>query len=243
MDDYGSVVYLDVQKTGSTFISSFMRQHMALPLLMSRKHDRIERRNPEAYYFISAREPLSSYVSLYQYGCEGRGRFARSLKSAGHDGLYDGTQEGFADWLQFLLDPDNARYLPAVYRRGNPALVGLQSSRFLALSFVDAHSQMRGMTDRAELRHCYATERLQSYVVKTETLNDDLTDLFSTWLRHTLIDHGAAMRWLDAERRVNASPTLVDPERLPDHVKETVAQREWFLFETLYSHTALAEAA
>ena len=32
MDDYGSVVYLDVQKTGSTFVSAFLRAHLDLPL-------------------------------------------------------------------------------------------------------------------------------------------------------------------------------------------------------------------
>ena len=41
MDDFGKFVYLDVEKTGSTYISAFLEQHANLQRKKFKKHARV----------------------------------------------------------------------------------------------------------------------------------------------------------------------------------------------------------
>ena len=143
MDDFGTFCYLDVQKTGSTYVGQFLRECSRIPVLMSDKHATISGngvgnlfgliRKPGCYsrdtfYFNSVRNPFKYYASLYNYGCDGRGGLYSRFQKVKRDDLYDGTREGFYGWLDHLLalDPAAPR-LPGGYEEVGTNGIGLLS--------------------------------------------------------------------------------------------------------------------
>ena len=93
MDDFGRIIYLDVEKTGSTFISKFLQENMACQRVRKVKHGRIGNNFKKgSFYFISVRNPLSQYLSLYRYGCGGKGAIYESLAKSEHTQLYQPRQ-------------------------------------------------------------------------------------------------------------------------------------------------------
>ena len=109
MEDYGKLVYLDVQKTGSTFICAFLRECAKLGLHHSEQHARVAEARPGTIYAISVRHPLEQYVSLFRYGLDEKGAVFSRIKSIGREDLYHA--DGFDDWIRFILDAANAKVL------------------------------------------------------------------------------------------------------------------------------------
>ncbi|HVV65792.1 MAG TPA: hypothetical protein VHC42_10000 [Rhizomicrobium sp.] len=95
MHEFPSFVYLGMQKTGSTFISTVLDKFCAEKGERKRIGRVSQTLDGSRFYIVSIRDPLGSYLSLYSSGCES---------------LYDSTAEGFRDWLAFVRDspPINA---------------------------------------------------------------------------------------------------------------------------------------
>lgn len=60
MIDFESVVYLDLQKNGSTFIERFLTIYLNEKKRMALEHHGVSSNNykPNAFHFITIREPL-----------------------------------------------------------------------------------------------------------------------------------------------------------------------------------------
>ena len=65
MYDYGKLVYLDLQKTGSRFVVDFLEATCKLSLRSGDEHTFVrEDYDPDTYYFITVRHPETQYSSL-----------------------------------------------------------------------------------------------------------------------------------------------------------------------------------
>ena len=65
MHEFETFVYLDTQKTGSSFISYVLRRHSSEKEVLHSKHQPVgERYDPNKFYFISVRDPFDQYISL-----------------------------------------------------------------------------------------------------------------------------------------------------------------------------------
>ena len=138
MMEYPNFVYLDARKTGSSFVRLFLCKYAKGPAIQSNAHKAISTYDKNKYYFITCRDPLDQYLSLYSYGCTGLGTLRRRLEREDKADWYDGSPAGFSAWLNFTLDPCNASFVGTenYAQSGAAQLVGLQTYRLLWLSFA-----------------------------------------------------------------------------------------------------------
>lgn len=116
MHDFGGLVYLDLHKTGSNYVSAFLRASCTLREVKNEKHKPITSDyRSDSFYFITVRHPLQAYASLFRYGMGGKGFVRHWLGRAGHNALYGEGPGAFAQWLSFVLDSQNAASLGADY--------------------------------------------------------------------------------------------------------------------------------
>lgn len=236
MDDFGRVVYLDVEKTGSSFISKFLQENMTCQRVSMVKHGRIGRDfRKDSFYFISVRNPLSQYLSLYSYGCEEKGAIYESLKKSGHASLYQPDREAFEQWLRFVLAAKNSSHLGADYQSVDTELMGLQTFRFLALSFQNPLAKLKPLHDYATLCGLYEKKKIHSQVVRNESLRADMETLVDTRLS-SFVDTESAKRYLEKSPPINRSPKLgFDIESIDDETMSLVRRKERFLLERFYA--------
>ena len=230
-------MYLDVQKTGSSFISSVLRRFCSERCIRKDVHEPLATRSdydPDKFHIISVRDPLDAYISLYSFGCGHQGLLFRQLsKTHGH--LYDHTWSGFQQWLDLLLDPESA---PLLARDGEayPAadLFGFQSARVLEMTLWRGEKRLRTCETAKDVRKAYKNLNIVNYTIRNESLRDDLVNLFDTNLRHALKDVDAAIRFVR-----NAEPVMVSERvdtkyrnaRLAPKRAARLREREWPMYE------------
>ena len=264
MLDFGTFCYLDTQRTGSTFIRAFLKKHAAVPVLHDMLHHPIypTLRQPERggalwqlwsrfkpggkLFFVSARDPVETYLSLYNYGVDGRGGARQHLDGilgkAEVSSLYDGTAQGFYRWLERMLEPECVAML-ANPPRGFPC--GLLTWRFLHVSLSFPQLLLTNCGSRAAVRRVYRRHKLHGPILRAETLNRDLAKLARGRLRPWLKDAAAAAELEQNPPRENASNRRDKHWRLdmPDHLARKLEEREWFFATELgYSFERPGEA-
>jgi len=237
MHDFGKIVYLDVQKTGSTYVSRFLQNNLLVSEITLCKHCPVKRVSRNALYFISVREPLQLYISLYQYGLEGRGGLADRFAEHGLSSYYqpDSTL-AFEKWLDFMLSPDSSRYFGIGYQRSPHTLFGLLSFRFLRLSFVAPVVKLRRARSRQSLLKIYNRHKIHDHVIKTETLNQDLEKLLDSKVGSFFKPREQVKFYLQNSERINTSKfgAAFQPENISPDLVAYLKEREWFLYEQFY---------
>lgn len=238
MLDFGPFCYLDNHKTGSSFVVRFLKQQANIAPVKHKLHNPFRfqsDRDVDKFFFITVREPLDTYRSLYKYGMTGRGMAGGNRRERPQlVGLYDGSEASFHTWLEKMLDPEFADTLPNKYDKGAPSLFGLMTFRFLRLSLKKPFKNMKDWTTSDQVRSGFASNRLPVKVLRNEELNQGLAKLVENELRPYMKDVGAALQELsNAEKRVNAtnSENVLD---VSDALKQKVREREWFLYEQFY---------
>lgn len=231
MHDFGSLVYLDLHKTGSSFVSAFLRHAAILPEVKFIKHEWIrEDYRAEATYFITVRQPLSLYSSLYRYGLDGRGEVRSRLESHGALGAY----ASFDHFVDFALEPRNAPLLGYGYDDDIARETGFMSFRYMKLSLVfpmrRIRAQMAVGRPLAELRQDFIT----SHILKNETLNADLARL-SLELLPQYFDAAKARAFLARPQRLNESATAAQEVRLTSTALRGELARREELLQSLYA--------
>lgn len=232
MHDFGEFIYLDVQKTGSTFISNFLELNSSLMPISHVKHGRILQKKP-AFYFISSRDPVSQYASLYKFGCEGRGLLYKKLRSQNYANLYDKDYSKFEDWLKFILTPNNSIFLDDGYKSNFARLFGLLSFRFLVLSFPRPIRHLETVNSFGALCDLYDSKRLHSFVIRHEKLNCDLETLITRHLSKYMIEPNLAIDSLESLKPLNQTRT-VDLDICRD-TRSLIYERERFLYAMIQS--------
>lgn len=178
----GHLLYLDVPKTGSTFVRSAL-QRFARPgveVVVGRKH-----RPPTgtdlrgvADIAVTVRRPENYYPSLFRAGLEGRGGMRSLLQAHGGADLYHPDEQAFHRWCERLLAPEVQRTLRAslgLHDLRQP--LGPLSLRVVAL----ARATWPGLVRRGRVESMSAVRQSggRFHVLRTEHLESDLAAMMS----------------------------------------------------------------
>jgi len=236
MLEYQTFCYLQNQKTGCTFVESFLREFSSEKLVSYNKHAPVPRRDPAKFYFVNVREPGTLYRSLFAYGLDGRGTVYQRLKALGHQRLYAGGPEGFAEWLRFVFDPANAAALDKAYTPGLAQVVGFMSWRFLRLACAGFEGAAPAFTSRKELNEFMRTRFFMNAVLKQESLREDLGRLVQGPLAARMSNQQAALAWLEASPKINTSVSITDSDEVPidNATREQLLGKERVLYRSFY---------
>jgi hypothetical protein len=224
MIEFENLVYLDVQKTGSTFVIRFLQRFVASPLITSLPGKPLEQRKDGALHLISCRHPLYQYLSLYSYGCTGKGGLRNRDDTTDFAHLYDGTPDGLAQWLALMLSP----------KKSDNELFGFQTARFLKMALPNYRKVLGRDPNKDDIREKLSRFGMMDVVLKQETLNDDLLKLVEGEYCHLFKNRRRVQSYLAKTPRRNTSPKLdIDPSALSADVLSTLRAREWLFFEAL----------
>lgn len=231
MHAFVSLAYLDVEKSGSTFVSQFLRDFLDDEEVSFGKHEPLEDVPPAGrLHVLSVRDPFDTYLSLYSYGCQGRGVLWRSLRKEGLGPLYDGSVDGFQRWLDVVLDPARAHLMrPSGYHRSGVAEhVGLLSYRVARLSAPRPMAWLSQVTSAEGLVAAYRERSVVDEVLRNETLAADLERLVRRPDLRWRPSRQAALAALGRPARVNASERVDRGPgfEVPAGAWEAVAERE-----------------
>lgn len=237
MHEFKTFVYLDVEKTGSAFITQLLRRYCSEPEVRREHHQPMEAGcDRSKFYFISTRDPMESYLSLYSYGCDGKGKLLGQLGRRDKDKFYTGDATGFNDWLAFVLNGKNAHFLGDDYGEiadGNIARkLGLMSYRYLRLAIPGPDALLKSVKRSPQIFQIHAANKLPNFAVRHESFCDDLCALVSGPLAHAIKDVPAALDHIKTALPVNASDRVdaYEPRfRIKDRLSERMREREWLL--------------
>ena len=237
MIEFETLCYLQNQKTGCTFVETMLRNFCTEGIVRYEKHRPLPRRKPGKFYFISVREPLDAYGSLFRYGLDRKGELYLRLKAAGHGALYVQGMDGFAAWLEFVLD---AKHAALVFPGAGPALsgaLGLQSWRFLRLATLGLEQAAATLLSPQAVRDYARAQMAVDSVVRYECMKEDLSELLQGPLAHAFASPAAVVRWVKQSPRINASGTQASfaLRDLPQDLRDRLVQREWYLYENHYN--------
>lgn len=226
MHDFGKIVYLDFQKTGSSFVSSFLRAACLHPETKLQKHVWIgDDYRADAIYFTTVRSPVMLYSSLFRFGLDRRGGIFRSIKSAGHLSVY----ESFETFCEFLLDEDNAEILHPFYSRAIAGEIGLMSFRHLLLSLQYPVRKISEASEQNMPLRDLLQQSIVSHVLRNESLNEELLKLSSETLPEHF-DQRKAAAFLSESPRVNASSQVPESVSLgSDSLRREIEAKEALL--------------
>lgn len=211
MHDFGKIVYLDFQKTGSSFVSQFLRAACLHPERRLQKHVSVGADYREGtVYFTTIRHPLMLYSSLYRFGLDGRGGIFKNIAYAGHASIY----ESFESFCAFIVDARNASILHPLYNQDVASELGLMSFRHLLLSLQSPGEKIEAASARGEPFSNLMKQSIVSHVLKNELLNEELLK-FATETLPEHFDRQRAIEFLDRSPRVNQST------RVPEAISQT----------------------
>lgn len=242
MIEFDTLCYLQNHKTGCTFVEQFLRQFCREDLWRFEKHRAPRERKPGKFYFVNVREPLDTYLSLFNYGLDGKGELWARWLGAGRGDLYAQGLDGFGAWLEAVLDE---RHAPLVYPAAGVPLapqLGLVGWRYLRLAALGLEGAAGALAGRDAISAFAQQNRLVDATVRYESLREDLVALFSGPLRHSLRDPEPALAWLGQAPKVNASQRR-DHRAAPvlsEALSARLREREWYLYSTFYSERTTA---
>jgi hypothetical protein len=231
MIEFETICFLQNQKTGCTLVETFLRRHCREDIVRYEKHWAPPARRPGKFHFVGVREPLDTYLSLFNFGLDGKGEVFEQLQDVGQGRFYAAGIDGFAAWLGWVLDADRAA---ALYPPDCAALArscGLLTCRFLRLA-IPGFQRVPSGDWRARLGGPEAVDAVLCY----ESLIGELKALVAGPLRHALSDQDAAQAWLAAAPRINPSQRR-DRARapsLPADLRKLLAEREALLYDAYY---------
>jgi hypothetical protein len=239
MREYENLAYIDLQKTGSTTIKGVLNDLLDEPVIHRRGHATMrEDFDRSKLAFISVREPLSIYISLFSFASrERKGALYNKLCKNGMESLFVPTREAFEQWLGFVLDPRNAALLKADYALHAPTeCIGLLSFRLLFLSVPRSLKKMAKDKFREpdQIRTLFG-KRIYDDYVRVENLGGDLFRFLAAnasrlRLRHPLTTAEDMIARIPVK---NVSRKIADlvPENVSPGLRQLVREREWLFYE------------
>ena len=206
MHDFGRLVYLEMQKSGSTFVNRFLSYCCTLTEIKRNKHAAVTNDyDPNSFYFITIRHPLALYSSLYRFGLDQRGGLYQRLKKAQKTSCYS----NFEAFVVFMLDPQNAPFLTAGYNIKIAEQIGFMSFRFMKLSL---------QFPNRKILNCLASgnnliELEREFITDLEIKNEDLIQglkVLSTEIIPEHFEEKSVIKFLNNSPKINASKTRAE---------------------------------
>ena len=174
MHDFGKIAYLDVHKTGSSYVSKFLDSCCTLKQVRFEKHDWVrEDYRADCFYFITLRNPYDMWSSLYRYGLDGRGDVYHRLRRANMLGCY----ETFDKFVNFCLDEEHANLLGYEYNSEISEFIGFMSFRFLKLSLQFPMRHIKYCLSKGLSLSTLENNFITRLEIKNEKLNEQLATL------------------------------------------------------------------
>lgn len=226
MHDFGKIAYLDLHKSGSTYVSRFLRSCCTLEEVRFQKHDWVrDDYNPGCFYFISIRNPVGLYSSLYRYGLERKGGVFHRLEHLNLQNCY----ESFNSFTRLLLDEDAASSIDPEYTTEIAQQIGFMSFRFMMLSLQYPRHQIGNAVRDGQPIRSLEKNFITSLELKSEELADDLRTLAMD-IRPQYFDREKAARFLDENARINASSVPEESnDALTDDLRQIMSAKEELL--------------
>ena len=249
MKDFGEFCYLDVEKTGSEFVSNLLVECSNKEIILREKHATIRKQpkvkfwlrnrpgtfNPETFYFNSVRRPENYYPSLYNYGVDKRGGVYFSLRDGGYGHLYDGTKEKFIEWLDVLFSREKVECLFPDYHHADKSGMGLLSYRILRLSILSPETKLNKIRTISDLSSFYEEKSIAKYTIRNESMKQDLIKLTTEIIPHNF-EPGKIESALDQKKRINRSVSYaVSADDFKSHPRYSeYVQADRFVLNTFY---------
>jgi hypothetical protein len=205
--------------------------------LINNPHASVGKRyDAHKFHFISVRNPVDQYLSLYAFGCGGVGTLYNKMRKAGYDHLYNGTWAGFRNWIDLILDPENRRFLVAENREyeASHTLLGVQSFRFLQLALQHPTDALAACKNRDDIRNLHSSKSIVNYTIRHEAFDSDFETLLTTKIPHAISDVNAAIDFIKTAPRINTSDRFDRYEAgggLGRIRRQRLQDREWLLSE------------
>lgn len=198
-------IYLQLQKTGCTQIAAIMRN--LTNGYRHGKHNWLDEPPPNKYIIGSIRNPWDWYVSLWAFGCGGRGavrtrltrRFREKLKAFLKlepktilleivkpvnmwEHLYTDSNHPalFRQWLKTLFTSRAIPYLGEGYESSSlNRYAGFLTYRYCYMFVQDflAQDNAKGFSNWDELRSFDSSHNLLDYVIHTENLENEVLSI------------------------------------------------------------------
>lgn len=240
MHDLEKIVYLDMQKTGSTRTVDFLNKCSTLQLQFFSAHFALtqEYSRPDAFFFTTVRNPFDLYVSSFRFGCDGPDSIRLWMEAHGVTWLYEPTNEAFNAWVEFISDPQHARAIGEGFELVSKFGVGIMSYRHLVYSIRHPSHRMLNIRSRAEFDETYEQENQMHQVIRSEELDDELQKLarehFPQYFDQELVDI-----YFGRPRDINVTQTgKAEDFEFSPAMRELVREREQFLLQRYYPDEA-----
>lgn len=247
--EFRRIVYLDVNRTGSTQVIKVLRKLSATPEVRIMRHKPISKagwiiRPPGRLVFTTVRNPWDWYVSLWAHGCDGHSAilraFRQKLTKSEIAALYDreSPAESFRLWMALIHDPEFVdAHLPEYYPvSGLSSIAGLYTYRFLwnTTFFPTLFLRRFWIRSPESLSALYKRNKAPQLVLRTETLTADLIELVRNHQNSCGFIPDAATVVLTATiSQANASKRTLPHYRdyYNEQTRQLVGKRDRFIIE------------
>ena len=246
-------VFAHLQKTGGTAISRCLCS--LLPSIkVSGKHDRLApflKRTPREFVLASVRDPFEMYVSLWSYGCSGKGglfftltkanifralkfsffcrsfRYCNLRRRPNYSVLYSDVRRKdlFHAWVEAINSPSNfcdvKLNMPLYFESGEK--IGFLSRRFI-YQYCDYRCDSNLHLIESSIKV------LPKYFIRTESMLEDLFTCIEAMGTPSGITKQDIDNYLG---KVNTSEHEKVEYYYNSHVRKIIVEQERFLFEIL----------
>jgi predicted amidophosphoribosyltransferase len=226
MHDFGKLAYLDVHKTGSSYVSDFLNTCCTLQQVRFSKHDWVrEDYRQDCFYFITIRNPIDMWSSLYRFGLDKKGDVYNRLYKIGLSSKY----ESFNSFVEFCLNEKNADLLGFDYNEEISKLIGFMSFRFLKLSLRYPMKQIRQCINNSLNLQALENNFITKLEIKNEMLDEGLINL-SMKLYPQYFNAEKVSKYIHSNSKVNASKiSKYEIDSLSDKNLENLHHKESLL--------------
>jgi hypothetical protein len=244
----GNLVYLDLHKTGSSFLVRVMNEEVRGALRHFVKHQPAakKQKRPGEVWVISVRDPFSYYVSLWSYGAQNRRGLCEAFEPSAYEYLYDTSNPlAFSDWLGHLAagkgiakraNGELANYHARSISRAAELDLGLYTVRLLTLATASPAmpnpQSMLDVVSSSDLAGWYGQHSRVDEAIRLESVTSDLRRLLA---RPELSVRDGAFERLESARRTNRSVHHDPLSYYDEHSRQLVRERDHLIFELFYS--------
>jgi hypothetical protein len=164
------------------------------------------------------------YSSLYRFGLDGRGGIFKNIAKANQLSVY----ASFESFSEFLLDPRNGPVLHPCYSQEIASEIGLASFRYLLLNLRSPFNKLRLCAEQKRPVSDLMRYSIISYVLKNESLNDELLKLSTELLPEHFNPDRAREFLINASRR-NQSTTSAEQVLVNSAIQRAIDAKESLL--------------